>query len=113
MHTRAVEDLERCPLEVLHRRALELQDAFKHHLHACRHPDRASAPRIRIAWCVRNVTFSAGEAPRERPHAVGADEYPLERAALLDARALGLGKPLETASERELGVQLRTPVHIG
>ncbi len=91
MHTRAVEDLERCPLVVLHRRALELQDVFEHGLHGCRQRDRASTPRIRIAWCVRNAAFSAGEAPGERSHAVGADEDPLERAALLDARALGLG----------------------
>ena len=41
---------------------------------------------------------------------VGTVEDCLERAALLDADALGLGQPLETASERKLGMELCTPV---
>jgi hypothetical protein len=45
-------------------------------------------------------------------HVVGTVEDCLERAALLDADALGLGQPLETTSKRELGTELRSPVHV-
>ena len=112
MSTWAAEDLERCALMVPHRWAVHLPNALEHCLHGGGYRCRTPAPRTWIAVRVTNLALPTRQPPRQLLHVVGTVEDCLERAALLNADALGLGEPLQPASERELGTELCTPVHV-
>jgi hypothetical protein len=62
--TLAAEHLERRPLVVPHRWAVDFHNRFEHRIHGCGHRGCAPAPRVRVAIDVRHLALPGRKVPR-------------------------------------------------